>query len=447
MAGDLWSDALKILSLDSRIDKLFYDRIISNMKQVSYDEGSSMLILSCRDEYSMSLVKGKDLGNYVNNAVNMVADGSITIKYILEGDKNAYVATAISGIKEKSRENEVNNASSITSEYTFENFIVGDCNRFAHASAVSVANNPGSRQRNPLYLWGNSGLGKTHLMKAIGYNIMQNYSDKNVLYTTCEEFTNAYVACMNNKNYESFRNRYRNVDVLLIDDIQFLIGKEGTQLEFFNTFESLINAGKQIVITSDKAPKNLTELDSRLTSRFQNGMTMDIQPPDFETRKAIILNKIEHDELDISNDIVNYICENITKNVRELNGAYNIVSAYYALENGNLTLESVQSRLASLISPNKKKLLTIEIVIDAVSKYYDITPDKMKSKLRNAEVVNARSVAMYICRDLLEMQYEKIGNSFGGRKHTTVMNACSHVEADDNLLQDVESIKKRITDL
>ena len=447
MSGDLWSDALKILSLDTRVDKLFYDRILSNMKQVSYDGSSNILILSCRDEYSMSLVKGKELGTYVESAVNMIADSNTSIKYIIEGDKSAEIASLIGGVKEKARENAEVNKSSITSEYTFENFIVGDCNRFAHASAVSVANNPGSRQRNPLYLWGNSGLGKTHLMKAIGYSIISNYSDKNVLYTTCEDFTNAYVACMNNKNYESFRNKYRNVDVLLIDDIQFLIGKEGTQLEFFNTFESLINSGKQIVITSDKAPKNLTELDSRLTSRFQNGMTMDIQPPDFETRKAIILSKIEHDGLDISNEIVDYICENVTKNVRELNGAYNIVSAFYALENGNLTLESVQSRLASIISPNKKKMLTTEIIIDAVSKYYDITPDKMKSKLRNAEVVNARSVAMYICRDLLDMQYEKIGNNFGGRKHTTVMNACSHVEADDTLMQDVSNIKNRITDL
>ncbi|SEW28227.1 chromosomal replication initiator protein DnaA [Ruminococcaceae bacterium KH2T8] len=449
MAGDLWSDALKILSLDSRIDKLFYDRILSKMKQVNYDDNNNILILSCRDDYSMSLVKGKDLGSYIENAVNMVSDDRISVKYIIEGDENAAIASAVGerAAARRTFEENTGNNTALTSEYTFENFIVGDCNRFAHASAVSVANNPGSRQRNPLYLWGNSGLGKTHLMKAIGYSIIQNHTGKNVLYTTCEEFTNAYVACMNNKKFDSFRNKYRNVDVLLIDDIQFLIGKEGTQLEFFNTFEALITAGKQIVITSDKAPKNLTELDSRLTSRFQNGMTMDIQPPDFETRKAIILNKLEHDNIDISDEIVNYICENVTKNVRELNGAYNIVSAYYALENGNLTLESVQSRLASIISPNKKKMLTTDIVIDAVSKYYDITPDKMISKLRNAEVVNARSVAMYICRDLLEMQYEKIGNSFGGRKHTTVMNACSNVESDENLMQDVVNIKNRITDL
>ncbi len=447
MAGDLWSDALKLLEIDSRVNPVFYKTILSRMEMVRFDEESDLLILSCRDDYALSLVKGNELSSSITNAVNTIADANITVKFILKGDEDAERSTVIAEDKARRRDPVIYNPSSLTSEYTFENFIVGDCNRFAHASAVSVANNPGSRQRNPLYLWGNSGLGKTHLMKAIGYSIKQNYSDKNVLYTTCEEFTNAFVACMNNKKFDDFRNKYRNVDVLLIDDIQFLIGKEGTQLEFFNTFEALITAGKQIVITSDKAPKNLTELDSRLTSRFQNGMTMDIQPPDFETRKAIILNKLEHDEISLSDEIVNYICENVTKNVRELNGAYNIVSAYYALENGNLTLESVQSRLAAIISPNKKKMLTTEIVIDAVSKYYDITPDKMISKLRNAEVVNARSVAMYICRDLLDMQYEKIGKSFGDRKHTTVMNACKNVESDDTLMQDVTNIKNRITDL
>ena len=447
MAGDLWSDALKLLEIDSRVNPVFYKTILSRMEMVSFNEETNLLILSCRDDYALSLVKGPELSNSITNAVNTIADDNITVRFTLKGDEDAVLATDIGERKAQRRDNANNNPSALTSEFTFENFIVGDCNRFAHASAVSVANNPGSRQRNPLYLWGNSGLGKTHLMKAIGYSIKQNYSDKNVLYTTCEEFTNAFVACMNNKKFDDFRNKYRNVDVLLIDDIQFLIGKEGTQLEFFNTFEALITAGKQIVITSDKAPKNLTELDSRLTSRFQNGMTMDIQPPDFETRKAIILNKLEHDNIILSDEIVNYICENVTKNVRELNGAYNIVSAYYALENGNLTLESVQSRLVAIISPNKKKMLTTEIIIDAVSKYYDITPDKMISKLRSEEVVNARSVAMYICRDLLDMQYEKIGKSFGDRKHTTVMNACKNVESDETLMQDVSNIKNRITDL
>ena len=441
MAEDVWSKALKILEIDKKIDRVIYDTILCKMHQVSYDPNGS-IILSCRDEYSISVVKGQDLDTYIKNALRLITDKNFSVSYVEEGNENAILSSTVAQKKVISKSYSA--AVGISPEFTFENFIVGDCNRFAQASAISVASHPGSTQRNPLYLWGNSGLGKTHLMKAVGYRIKENFPDKSVLYTTCEEFTNAFVACMNNSSYESFRNKYRTVDVLLIDDIQFLIGKEGTQTEFFNTFEALITSGKQIVITSDKAPKNLTELDNRLTSRFQSGMMMDIQPPDFETRKAIFLNKLDHDEISLSDDIINYVCENVTKNVRELNGAYNMISAYYALMNGNLTLDDVEQRLQSYISPGKTKKLTVEIVIDAVSKYYDITSDKMMSKLRNAEIVDARNVAMYICRDLLEMQYEKIGAYFGGRKHTTVMNGCNNIEKNDSLLKDIEIIKKRI---
>ena len=445
MDGNLWERSLNVLKFDDRINNVLYDTILMKMEQVHYDNG--ILVLSCRDEYSLTVVKGKDLRKYINDAVNAVSDSNVTVNYILKDDVNALRTTIIGTTRANETNNTSDHSSEISSEYTFKNFIVGDCNRFAHASAVAVANNPGaSQQRNPLYLWGNSGLGKTHLMKAIGNFVLENHRSMNVLYTTCEEFTNAYVSCMKNKNYEAFRNKYRTVDVLLIDDIQFLIGKEGTQLEFFNTFESLINSGKQIVITSDKAPKNLTELDSRLTSRFQNGMTMDIQPPDFETRKAIIISKLEREHIDISDDIINYICENMTKNVRELNGAFNIVSSYYALTNGNLDLEDVKKCLASLISPGGTKTITPEMIIDAVSKYYDISPDKMKSNVRNAEVVNARNVAMYLCRDINGTQLNAIGQYFGGKKHSTVLHSCNIVSSNDALMADVENIKKRITD-
>lgn len=444
MGNRIWDDALNLLQFDTRINPIFFENILKKMKLVKYDQNSNFILLSCRDDYSLQLVKNQDLDNLIKGALSVLTNNNVSVKYIIEGDEKAAITSTIAESKANSKNTPID-SSTLTSEYSFETFIVGDCNRFAHATAVSVANRPGTKQRNPFYIWGNSGLGKTHLMKAIGYSIIQNYPDKKVLYTTCEEFTNAYVACTKNNNgYESFRNKYRNVDVLLIDDIQFLIGKEGTQMEFFNTFDALINNGKQIVITSDKSPKNLPELDGRYTSRFQNGMMMDIQPPDFETRKAILINKLERDDIKLSDDIVNYICENFTKNIRELNGAYNIVSAYYALENGNVTLESIETRLSSIISPNKKKLLTVEMIIDAVSKYYDITPDKMKSKLRNSEIVNARSVAMYICRENLDMQYKKIGEYFNGRKHTTVMNSIDNVEHSEELLQDVNNIRKRI---
>ena len=445
MNEEIWSKALKIISLDSRVDEIYYNTILNKMKQVSYD--NDILVLSCRDDYSLSLVKGQELEGFIKSAVGMVTDRDTSVMYIVEGDNAAAINSIVSETKVKEKDRSAFSSSELTDEFTFENFIVGDCNRFAHASAISVAENPGLRQKNPLYLWGNSGLGKTHLMKAVGYRVKQLYPDKKVLYTTCEEFTNAFVSSLNTKAIDDFRKKYRNIDVLLIDDIQFLINKEGTQMEFFNTFESLVSAGKQIVITSDKSPKSLPELDPRLTTRFQNGVMMDIQPPDYETRKAIFINKMNSMGISFDDDIVEYVCENVTNNVRELNGAFNIISTYYALENGNINLELIMSKLAPIISPSKNKQITVEVVIDAVSKYYDITPDKLLSNVRSADIVNARSVAMYICRDLLGMQYTKIGEFFGGKKHSTVMHACNKLADDPALMSDVKIIEKRIADI
>ena len=207
------------------------------MNLVSYE--NNILVLSCRDEYSMNLVKGKELDSCVKNAVKMVSGVDTSVMYIVEGDNAAAINSIVSETKVKEKERQNNPNSGLTDEFTFENFIVGDCNRFAYASAFSVAENPGLRQKNPLYLWGNSGLGKTHLMKAVGYKVKQLFPNKKVLYTTCEEFTNAYIACMNNKAWDDFRNKYRNIDVLLIDDIQFLQNKPGTQEEVFHTFNEL----------------------------------------------------------------------------------------------------------------------------------------------------------------------------------------------------------------
>ncbi|MBO4636680.1 MAG: chromosomal replication initiator protein DnaA [Clostridiales bacterium] len=438
---DLWNRALMILKYDPNMNDVLYDSICRRLKAESQTD--DILILSCKDEYSMSLIKGRDPETYIRNAVRCAADRDINVHFIVEGDEVSAQTMQMVDNKLKSR---IPTSSALSPEFTFDNFIVGDCNRFAHASAVAVANNPGISSRNPLYLWGNSGLGKTHLIKAIGYSIKENHKDMNVLYTTCEEFTTAFVNCLNNTAYEDFRNKYRNVDVLLIDDIQFLIGKEGTQTEFFNTFETLINNGKQIVITSDKAPKNLTELDQRLTSRFQNGLPMDIQPPDFETRKAIFLSKVKKDGLNIDDEIINYVCENITKNVRELNGAYNIINSLYILSNGVLNLETVESHMVSVISPGANKTVTKEMIIDYAAKYYGIDQKKLLSTNRSNDIFKARAVAMYLCRDLIDMKLEKIGDYFGGKKHSTVMNALNKVEQDKSLLKDIELIKKRIMD-
>ena len=445
MESTIWANALNLLKYDPNINSITYDSILCKMSVAHCDK--DVLVLAARDEYSLNLVKGQKLNKLVEDAIRAANDGkSCAVKFILEGDEKALNSSVISEKKAATQaKTEIVTPTGLTGEFTFENFVVGDCNRFAHASAVSVASKPGQKQRNPFFLWGNSGLGKTHLMKAIGNAILEQHPEKKVIYTTCEAFTNAFIACINNKNYTEFRNKYRSVDVLLIDDIQFLIGKEGVQTEFFNTFEALIEAGKQIVITCDKAPSNLTQLSSRLTSRFQDGIMFDVQPPDFETRKAIFISKLKEDNFTLSDEIIDYVCENITDNIRQLNGAYKTISSYVTLANGELSLEEIQKILKPMLSPNEKKHLTPEIIINAVAKYYDMTPDKLTSKLRSAEISNARNVAMYICRDYLELKLAKIGELFGGRTHTTVMHGCTNVEEDKDLKSDAEEIIKLIT--
>lgn len=445
MNKNLWEDTKEILKYDNRINKVTFDTIISKLK-TEYD-GGSVLILSARDEYSLSLLKGQELGDIIKSALKIVSDNkNINVKFVLEGDRQAVNATVVSE-QAATRRASLTSSMDLTDEFTFANFVVGDCNRFAYASAVSVSKNPGQKQRNPLYLWGNSGLGKTHLMKAIGYEASRHFPEKNILYTTCEAFTSAFVACINNKNYEEFRNVYRSVDILLIDDIQFLIGKEGTQTEFFNTFEALISQGKQIVITSDKAPNNLKELDNRLTSRFQNGIMMDIQPPDFETRKAIFLSKCNAAGLTFDDEIVNFVCENITVNIRQLNGAFNTLSSYTSLtEDGTIDLDTTKKILSPLISPITEKYITPEMIINAVSKYYGMTPETLTSQLRRADVAEARNIAMYLCRDHLQMNLKDIGEIFGGRKHTTVMHSCDIVMKNPSFKQTASDIMKRMTE-
>jgi len=445
MESKIWENALELLKYDSNINSITYDSILCKMTVAHCD--NDVLVLAARDEYSLNLVKGQKLGKNIEDAIRLVNDGkTCAVKFILAGDEKALNASVISEKKAASQaKTNVTTSTGLTGEFTFANFVVGDCNRFAHASAVSVASKPGQKQRNPFFLWGNSGLGKTHLMKAIGNAILEQHPEKKVIYTTCEAFTNAFIATISTKNYTEFRNKYRSVDVLLIDDIQFLIGKESVQTEFFNTFEALIEAGKQIVITCDKAPSNLTSLDNRLTSRFQDGIMFDVQPPDFETRKAIFLSKLDNENFTLSDEIIDYVCENVTSNIRQLNGAFNTISSYVTLANGELTLEDVQKIIIPIVNPNKKKYMTPDMVINAVANYYDLTPDKLTSKLRSAEISTARNVAMFICRDHLELKYEKIGQLFGGRKHTTVMHGCENVDEDKRLKKVAEEIIKNIT--
>lgn len=322
-------------------------------------------------------------------------------------------------------------------KYTFETLIIGKNNELAHAAAQAVAKNPGT-QYNPLFIYGGVGLGKTHLMHAVGHRL--GGGKGNVLYATSEKFTSDYINAISQKRIEEFKKTYRSVSALLIDDIQFLAGKEGTQEEFFHTFNELRDKGRQIILTSDRPPKEISAIEQRLISRFEWGMIADIQPPDLETRMAILRTKMEKKGVLLSEDILFYIAENIQNNVRELEGALNRLAVYQQMENRGLVLDQAKNILASIVGV-KKKITSVKKITDLVSEFYNITPGDLIRQSRKKEYVKPRQIAMYLIRKELENSFPSIGEFFGGRDHTTVMHAVEKVE---KLMKEKEQFKQEV---
>ena len=312
--------------------------------------------------------------------------------------------------------------SNLNSKFVFETFVIGNSNRFAHAAAQAVANNP-AHAYNPLFLYGGVGLGKTHLMHAIGNRIKQNNPSMKVLYTTSEKFTNEIINSIQNKTTEAFRQKYRNIDCLIIDDIQFLKGKEQTQVEFFHTFNALKDANKQIIISSDRPPREIETLEDRLRSRFDQGLTADIQPPDLETRMAILRTKASSDNIQMPNDVITLLATNIATNIREIEGAYTKIVAYTSLMDMPITVETAQKVLADMGNTIKTRTITFEGITKVVAEHYNIKQDELFNKKRTQNIAHPRQVAMYLCRELADLSYPKIGELFGGRDHTTVIHA------------------------
>jgi chromosomal replication initiator protein len=311
--------------------------------------------------------------------------------------------------------------------FTFENFVIGESNRFARAAALAVAEAPGQTRYNPLYVYGGVGLGKTHLLQAVGNFIRQEEPGLKLVYATSEKFTNDFISSLGNSTVSDFHRLYRQADVLLIDDIQFLAGKESTQEQFFHTFNVLHLAGKQIVLTSDRPPKEIKGLEERLLSRFQWGLVTDIQPPDLETRIAILKKKAEAEGVALPSDVAGYIAEHFISNVRELEGALIRVLAYSSLAGRQLTLSLAQEILGESIT-NGKKEVKIEEIIRQVASHYDLTPADILSKRKTSEIAWARQVGMYLARNLTDASLKYIGAQFGGRDHSTVIHACQVVK-------------------
>lgn len=341
------------------------------------------------------------------------------------------------------REDEIDE-SNLNPKYVFENYVMGNSNRFAYAAALAVANNPASTY-NPLFLYGGVGLGKTHLMHAIGNRIKQNDPTMKVLYISSENFTNEIINSIYNKNTEAFRKKYRNIDCLIIDDIQFLKGKEQTQVEFFHTFNDLRDSNKQIIISSDRLPKEIETLEDRMRSRFESGLIADIQPPDLETRMAILRQKSVNDKIELPNEVLTLLATSITSNIREIEGVYTKVVAYSSLMNVPVTLDITKKILDDMGNIVQVKQITFESITQAVAEHYHIKVDELFNKKRTQNIAYPRQIAMYLCRELADMSYPRIGELFGGRDHTTVIHAYEKIsnksKIDSKLQNDLNALK------
>lgn len=458
----VWETCLDLLQYDARIPHSLYIVTVKNITEAYYKE-NKYIVLAARDNFSLMQIKqnSNNIKDIITESVAAVCGTKINVEFILQGDEKSLdtITFASDMALSKTEENKSSNGYSYFDprnlsepykSYSFETFIAGESNRFAKASSMQVAENPGYADNNPFYLWGNSGLGKTHLLYAIAHKIKENNPNLNVLYTDCNSFVEEYVFCTKNSKYEDFRGKYYNADVLLIDDIQYLIGKIGSQNEFFNTFNNLIKAGKQIVISSDKSPNFMPELDERLTSRFSQGITMDIQPPNYETRKAILMSKLEADNITIDNSFIEYFCENFTSNIRRLIGAYTTFKSYINMSGSNIDFETLKTVMKPLITPNSEDKLSPDFIANKVcnyysANYYNVTLDKLKSSSRANEVKDPRNVCMYFFFELLHMTYNDIGLYFGGRKHSTVHHAINNIKTDIDAGKEIKTIIETIS--
>lgn len=380
------------------------------------------------------------VGNYttiVQNALTALTEQEFKVEFYT-GSKNApeQAATTEPTVVEETNATDMNH-SQLNPKYTFDNFVIGQSNRFAHAASLAVAEKPAGAY-NPLFIYGGVGLGKTHLMQAVGNHVAQFNPSAKVLYLSSERFTNEFISAIRENKTGEFRNRYRTIDVLLIDDIQFLANKEQTQEEFFHTFNALHEAGRQIVISSDRPPREIPTLEDRLRSRFEWGLITDIQPPDLETRIAIIQRKAKSDGVMLDENVAYFIATQVSSNIRELEGALIRVVAYSSLVNADISVDLAEQALKDLINQDLPRKITVTHIQKVVGDHYGLKVEELKAKRRTKEVVLPRQIAMYLTRELTDMSLPKIGDAFGGRDHTTVLHACERITnamKDDNALQ------------
>ena len=405
------------------------------------------IVLKTTSEYACELLQTR-YADLVLNTFKFITNKEWTFSVIYEENNQTVDEGSIisnTGSNTQDTEMEISNKT-LNPKYTFETFVVGNNNRFAHAAAIAVGDKPGESY-NPLFLYGGVGLGKTHLMHAIGNRILQNNKSAKILYVTSEKFTNQLINAIKDNKNEVFRNRYRTIDVLLIDDIQFIAGKERVQEEFFHTFNALYEDKKQIIISSDKPPREIQFLEDRLKSRFEWGLLADISCPDYETRLAILRKKAQEEKILVDDTILANIANKIDSNIRELEGVFNKIIATASLTHAPITIELAENTINEFKAASEK-VLSSDFVKETVAKYFNINKDDLASNKRSNEIAFPRQIAMYLCREVANMSYPKIGEDFGNRDHSTVMHACKKIEKEvkekNNTRLIVESVKNII---
>ena len=444
-----WDEILGIVKKEHDLSDVRFDTWLKPLKV--YDVSGNVVTIVASDQVRLS---------YINKNYKLPLQVTISevtgmtdceVKFILPEDVPAKKSISDAAPDQDNRFKARCEEANLNPKYTFNTFIVGSNNKLAQAAALAVAESPGNTY-NPLFIYGGAGLGKTHLMHSIGHFILEQNPNMKVLYVTSESFTNEVIESIRSGNATAMtklREKYRTVDVLMIDDIQFIIGKESTQEEFFHTFNVLHSAGKQIVLSSDKPPKEMETLEERVRSRFDGGLIADIQPPDYETRMAILRKNAEACNKPVDDEIFKYIATNIKSNIRELEGAFNRIIAKSKIENqSEITMELAEDALKDIINPDKPKEITPELIIEVVAEHFGVSPEDITSKKRNSEFVQPRQVVMYLCRKLTDTSYVNIGKLLGKKDHTTIIHGVNKIEDElknnDELASKVETIKKKI---
>ena len=435
----LWKKTLQLIK--GEVASASFETFFKNT--VPIETNSNELTLLAPTEFAEDILRTRYL-NLIESCLSQLTSNKFEIKIISDSNEVEQNPLKTSNnnniINNNSNNNIIRNYPRLNPKYTFDTFVIGNSNRFAHAACVAVAESP-ARAYNPLFLYGGVGLGKTHLMHAIGHSIMKEQNDAKVVYVSSEKFTNELINSIKSDKNEEFRDKYRNVDILLIDDIQFIAGKEGTQEEFFHTFNALHEANKQIIISSDRPPKEIPTLEDRLRSRFEMGLIADIQPPDFETRIAILKTKAQ---IENPNEVMNYIATYIKSNIRELEGALTRVVAYSSLINKDISYDLAVEALKDIVTTSESQEISVNRIKEKVSTAFGIKMDDFNSKKRTRTIAYPRQIAMYLSRELTDLSLPKIGNEFGGRDHTTVIHAHDKISKDLELEKNSE-LKEKIS--